>query len=45
MGVGIAECRQFVAKDGTDTEGERLGFFGGVGEFGEDAFDDAVCEQ
>jgi hypothetical protein len=44
-GVGIAECRQFVAKDGADAEAERLGFFGGVGEFGDDAVDDAVCKQ
>jgi hypothetical protein len=34
-----------VAKDGADAEAERLGFFGGVGEFGDDAVDDAVCKQ
>ena len=41
----MAECRPFVAEGGADAKAEWLGFGGGVGVFGDDTVDDAVCEQ
>jgi hypothetical protein len=43
-GVGIAQCRQFVAERGTDAKAESLGFVRRIGIFGNDTVDDAVCE-
>src|SRR3954451_1953225 len=43
--VDIAQCREFVAERGADAETELLGFGRGIGIFGNDAVDDAVCEQ